>query len=678
MPSKINKNIRTTSKDIKYLNKDFDTFKQNLIEFAKTYYPTTYTDFNESSPGSMFIEMASYVGDVLSYYVDDTLRESLLPYAQDVRNIFALSKFLGYKPRVSAPAVVTLSVYQLIPSIGFGSNNIPDPRYFLRIRQGMQVESTKNPSVRFVTTDILDFADQFEREITVYQINPDTNEPDLYLVKKKAQAISAIENKITVSFGDYRSFATIDIPETNVISVYDVRDSNNNKYYEVPYLAQEMVYIDYPNTELNDPEFAIFRDTVPYILKMLKTPRRFTVSVNDDYTTTLNFGVGNPESADEILVPTFKNVGLGLNSSIDQMGASYDPTSFLKTKSYGQSPSNTDITVKYYVGGGIESNVSSGDLVRIVGIEFENDFSLLDPQSAQLVSSIESSVAVENETPARGGDGLESIEEIRQNALANFSSQNRSVTRNDYIVRTLSMPTNYGSVAKATVYSDGRLDNNSPSSILSSTDYLREFTNLVYNFVNVPDSEELSKSEIEFELKKFLQDKETKLSELNNPFAVNLYTLGFDDEKKLAKLNRAVKENVKTYLAEHKILTDGINILDGFIVNIGIDFTVSAYQNYNKREVLANCVNELREYFDIEYWTFDMTINKSEIELLLANIEGVSTVQEVKIRNLCNGRYSPNKYNIDEATRNKIVYPSLDPCVFEVKFPETDIKGRII
>jgi hypothetical protein len=678
MPSKINKNIRTTSKDIKYLNKDFDAFKQNLIEFAKTYYPTTYTDFNESSPGSMFIEMASYVGDVLSYYVDDTLRESLLPYAQDRRNIFALSKFLGYKPRVSAPAVVTLSVYQLIPSIGFGANNVPDVRYYLRIKQGMQVESTKNPAVRFVTTDLVDFADPFERETTVYQINPDTNEPDLYLVKKKVQAISAVEKEKTVSFGNYRSFATIDISDTNVISVYDVRDSNNNKYYEVPYLAQEMVYIDYPNSELNDPEFAKYRDTVPYILKMLKTPRRFTVSINEDYTTTLNFGVGNPESDDEILVPTFKNVGLGLNSSIDQMGASYDPTAFLKTKSYGQSPSNTEITVKYYVGGGVESNVPSGDLVRIVGIEFENDFSLLDEPTSQLVSSIESSVAIENETPARGGDGLEAVEEIRQNALANFSSQNRSVTRNDYIVRTLSMPTKYGSVAKATVYSDGRLDNNSPSSVLASSDYLKEFTNLVYNFVNLPDSEELSRNDIEVELKTFLQDKETKLSELNNPFAVNLYVLGYDDEKKLAKLNRAIKENVKTYLAEHKILTDGINILDGFIINIGVDFTISSYQNYNKREVLANCLNELREYFNIDYWTFDMTINISEIELLLATVEGVATVQDVAIRNLCNGRYSPNKYNIADATRKKIVYPSLDPCVFEVKFPETDIKGRII
>jgi len=678
MPSKINKNIRTTSKDIKYLNKDFDAFKQNLIEFAKTYYPTTYTDFNEASPGMMFIEMASYVGDVLSYYVDDTLRESLLPYAQDRRNIFALAKFLGYKPRVSAPAVVTLSVYQLIPSIGFGENNIPDANYFLRIKQGMEIESTKNTNIRFVTTDVLDFADPFEREITVYQIDPQTNEPDLYLVKKKVQAISATEKEITVSFSDVTPFSTINIPETNVISVYDVRDSNNNKYYEVPYLAQEMVYIDYPNTELNDPEFSQYRNTVPYILKMLKTPRRFTVSINDDYTTTLNFGVGDPESADEILIPTFKNVGLGLNSSIDQMGASYDPTAFLKTKSYGQSPSNTDITVKYYVGGGVESNVPTGDLVRITGIEFENDFSSFDAQVAQLVSSIESSVAVENETPARGGGGNEAIEEIRQNTLANFSSQNRSVTRNDYIVRTLSMPTKYGSVAKATVYSDGRLDNNSPSSILSSTDYLKEFTNLVYNFVNLPDSEELSKNDIEVELKTFLQDKETKLSELNNPFAVNLYVLGYDDEKKLAKLNRAVKENVKTYLAEHKILTDGINILDGFIVNIGVDFTISAYQNYNKREVLSNCINELREYFNIDYWTFDMTINISEIELLLATVEGVSTVQDVTIRNLCNGRYSPNKYNIADATRKKIVYPSLDPCVFEVKFPETDIKGRVI
>lgn len=675
---KTTRNIRTTSKDIKYLNKDFDQFKQNLIEFAKIYFPNTYTDFNEASPGMMFLEMAAYVGDVMSYYTDDTLRESLLPYAQDRRNLFALSRFLGYKPRVASPAVTNISVYQLVPSIGIGVNNQPDPNYYLRIKQGMTVESTSNPNVRFVTTDMLDFADPFDREISVYRIDPNIDEPDLYLVKKKIQVISALERQKTVTFGSAQSFSNILLEDTNVISIYDVRDSNNNKYYEVPYLAQDTVYLDYPNTFINDPELAKYRDIVPYILKTLKTPRRFTVSVNDDYTTTINFGVGDPTANDELLVPNFKNVGLGLNSSIDQMGASYDPTAFLKLKSYGQSPSNTDITVKYYVGGGVESNVGVGDLVRIVGIEFENNFNITTDAQARLASSIESSVAVENEEPARGGAGFETLEEIRQNALANFATQNRAVTKQDYVVRTLSMPTKYGSVAKATVMSDGTIDSYSPASILSTTQVLNDLSNFVYDFISKPDNQEFNRQQVEIEIEQYLRNKQFEITERNNPFAVNLYVLGYNNQKQLALLNPAIKENVKTYLSEHRMLTDGINILDGFIVNIGIDFKISVLQNYNKREVLTNCLNEMREYFNIDYWTFDMPINISEIELLLANVEGVSTAQDIKIYNLCNGLYSPYKYPIHLATHGKIVYPSLDPCVFEVKFPQTDIKGTAI
>jgi hypothetical protein len=672
------RNIRTTSKDIKYLNKDFDQFKRNLIEFAKTYFPNTYTDFNEASPGMMFLEMAAYVGDVMSYYTDDTLRESLLPYAQDRSNIFALSRFLGYKPRVAAPAVTMLSVYQLVPAIGTGANNIPDPNYYLKIKQGMTVESTSNPNVRFVTTDMLDFADPFDREISIYRIDPNIDEPDLYLVKKKIQVISALEKQKVVTFNDTQAFSNILLEDTNVISIYDVRDTNNNKYYEVPYLAQDTVYLDYPNTFINDPDLSKYRNTVPYILKTLKTPRRFTVTVNDDYTTSINFGVGDPAANDELLVPNFKNVGLGLNSSIDQMGASYDPTAFLKLKSYGQSPSNTDITVKYYVGGGVESNVGVGDLVRITGIEFDNNFNLTTDAQARLASSIESSVAVENEEPARGGAGFETLEEIKQNALANFGTQNRVVTKQDYVVRTLSMPTKYGSVAKATVMGDGTIDSYSPSSILSTTQVLNDLSNFVYQFISAPDNQEFSRQQVELEIEEFLRNKQFEISERNNPFAVNLYVIGYNDNKQLAVLNPAIKENIKTYLSEHRMLTDGINILDGFIVNIGVDFTISVLQNYNKREVLTNCLNELREYFNIDYWTFDMPINISEIELLLANVEGVSTAQDIKIYNLCNGLYSPYKYPIDLATSGKIVYPSLDPCVFEVKFPQTDIRGRAI
>jgi hypothetical protein len=671
----INKTFKNKGKDIKYINKDFMSFKDNLVEFSKTYFPKTNTDFTEASPGMMFIEMASYVGDVLSYYIDDTFKESLITTAEDQENVIALAQFLGYKPKVTSPATTTLSVYQLAPAIGTGPSNTMDTKYLLRIRQGMEIESN-NDSVKFITTDIIDFGDTSDREISVYQRDANTGDPTLYLVKKYVQAISATIKEVSFNFGSYESFRTIQLEDTNVISIYDVRDSNGNKYYEVPYLAQEMVFLDYPNTELNDQDLVQFKDSVPYILKTLKTPRRFVSKVNPDLTTTIQFGAGDPTASDEQLIPNLKNVGLGLPNSISRLEESFDPTNFLKTKTYGTSPSNTTITVKYYVGGGIESNVETGQLTRITSIIYDDDYGDLNVSQIGTYNSLKNSVAVSNDIAASGGRGAETLEEVRQNALGNFGAQNRAVTSKDYQIRALSMPTKYGAVAKAYATADGKLDNNSPSSILASPNALQEFTDLVMSFVNKPDNEEPTATTVSGEIRDFLIGKTSNDNEKNNPFAINLYMLGLDNAGRLTTVNRAVKENLKTYLNEYKILTDGVNFSDGFIINIGVNFEIVCYENYNKSEVVTNCILDLKDYFNNDNWSFNQTINLSEIELLLANVEGVSSVPNLTIVNKCGGQYSPNSYNIEAATKNKVVYPSLDPSVFEVKFPDSDIKGR--
>jgi hypothetical protein len=670
-----NKNFKNKGKDIKYLNKDFNAYRRNLIEFTKTYFPKTYSDFNETSPGMMFIELASYVGDSLSYYIDDTLKESLMPYAQDIQSVIALAQFLGYKPKVTSPAITTISVYQLVPSIGTGTNTRPDSTYYLRIKDGMVVTDSKS-LIQFRTTDVVDFNDETDRELTVYERDINTGEPIFYLAKKYVQAISAEQREKVVNFGSYKAFQTIDLEDTNIIQIYDVRDSNGNKYYEVPYLGQEMVFIDQPNTESNDQELYQFKSTVPYILKTLKTPKRFITKVNQNSTTTIQFGAGDPSASDEQLIPNLKNVGLGLPNSISRLEESFDPTNFLKTKTYGTSPSNTTITVKYFVGGGVESNVAKGQLTKINGVSYEEDVTIFSNAQLALYSIVKNSIAVDNEIPATGGRSGESIEEIRQNALANFGSQNRAVTSKDYQIRALSMPAKYGGIAKAYATADGTLDNNSPASILASPNHLQEFTDLVLNFVNKPDSEEPTQESIKSDITNFLIGKTSNSNEKNNPFAINLYLLGYDLNKNLTNLNRALKENLKTYLNEYKILTDGVNINDGFIINIGIDFDIVVYPSYNKSEILTKCISELKDYFSIDNWTFNQTINLSEVELLLINVEGVSSVPMFKITNKCGGRYSPNSYNIDSATKDKIVYPSLDPSVFEVKYPDTDIKGR--
>ena len=137
-------------------------------------------------------------------------------------------------------------------------------------------------------------------------------------------------------------------------------------------------------------------------------------------------------------------------------------------------------------------------------------------------------------------------------------------------------------------------------------------------------------------------------------------------------------ENLKTYLNEFRMLTDGVNIIDGFIINIGVNFDITVYKNFNNREVVLKCIEELKSFFAIENWQFNQTINISDIELTLAMVEGVASVQNLEIVNKCGGSYARNSYDIKGATKNKIIYPSLDPSIFEVKFPDKDIKGRAI
>jgi len=674
----LNKNWGSDNKEITYVGKDFASFKQNLVEFTKTYFPNTYSDFNEASPGMVFVEMAAAIGDVLSFYQDTQLKESMLSHATERKNVVAIAQSMGYKPKVTSPAVTTLTVYQLVPAISDPQNRYsPNPIYYLRIKSGMEVVSTTNSNIVFRTTDTIDFANETDREIDIYERNTTTGEPTFYLVSKKVKVISAKEKETIITFNpDDTDYPSITINEEKIIGITSVVDADNNKYYEVPYLAQESVFVEQPNLEKNsNSELTSEVSSVPYILEVQKVPRRFSIKVNSNNTMDLQFGSGDTNMDDSQILPNPKNVGLGLANSIERLNQGIDPSNFLKTNTFGIAPAGQTLTVKYLIGGGVESNINSGDLTTISKIQFEEDLlSFSNDSERDTYSTIKQSIAVENLEPAIGGRGAESIEEIRQNALATFGSQNRAVTRQDYIVRALSMPERYGSVTKVYVSPDGEVDNNSPASILANPKNIAEFVGIVEGL------KDKNRTDIQSELIKYLTQKKTAISETNNPFAINMYMLGYDGDKKLTIINKAVKQNLKTYLSEYRMLTDAVNMIDGFIINIGVDFEIICYQNYNKREVLAACLAELQTYFNIDNWTFNKPINISEIELMLANVEGVMSVPSVKINNLCagDGNYSPNKYNIDDATKGKIIYPSLDPSIFEIKYPNKDIKGRAL
>lgn len=620
--------LNNSTKEVNLLGRDFGGLRLNLIDFAKQYYPNTYNDFNESSPGMMFMEMASYVGDVLSYYTDTQLRESILEQAKERKNVISLAQSFGYTPKLYSPSTTTLSVYQLVPAT---ADYKPDLSYALVVKEGMQVTSTSNPNVVFSTKQKVDFSYSSSffdpLEVSVYEIGV-SNNPTRFLLKKKVEAISGELVTRTFTFGTPRPYDKINISEEGLIDVVSITDSNGDLWTKVDFLGQQTIFEQVRNISANNTGLENYSQETPYVLKLKKIPKRYITRIEDDGSLSIQFGSGLSTNMED-LVPDPK-----LNLKLDNIVNSIDPSNFLYTAEYGLAPANTTLTVVYRVGTGIGDNVPARDLSNISSVIFDNTL----PTSAPSVSNeVVASLAAVNEEPTSGGKFSDTVEEIRQQAISFFPTQNRAVTLNDYTVRAYSLPPQFGSISKVYV---------------------------------IPDYKDRSTS---------------KIATLNG-LGLNLFALGKNNVGALANLNQATKQNLKNYMSFYRILTDAINILDGNIINIGIEFEVVVLPNYNANEVLLRCVSELKNYFNIDKWQINQPILLSDIYVLLDKVDGVQTVVRpstggdggLQIVNKYGGVYSEKRYNIKNATRNGIIYPAKDPAIFEVKFPDVDIKGRVV
>ncbi len=622
----------TNTKDIKYLNKDFADFKSALIEYAKAYFPTTYNDFSKASPGSMFIEMAAYVGDVLSFYLDNQLQETYLQYAKQTGNLYTLAYMLGYRPKITSAATVDLEVYQTVPAKGTPGNYTPDLDYTLIINEGMRLASTIG-GVEFYVPEKVNFSvssSMDDLEISVYEVDG-SGDPTRYLLKKEAKALSGAVKTATFEFGLAERFSTITIQDTNIIEILSVVDSDGNKWYEVPYLAQDVVMIPQQNTAGANPLYSEYAGIVPYILNLQKVPRRFTTRFRTNETLEIEFGSGINVNADEPIIPNPNMVGFGTLDSLSKITTAYDPANFTTTETYGLAPANTTLTVQYLVGGGALANVSTNQLTKILGFSSAFAGGTVDTvKGTQTVNS----VAVNNPSPAVGGGDGDTVEQLRLNTLSQFPSQMRAVTLEDYIGATYSMPSKFGQVAKAFITKDDIM---------------------------------------------FKQDIGTE-STLQDPLAASIYVLGFDTSGHLAQPPTPLKQNLKAYLSQYRMLTDSINVKSAYIINIGVSFEIVLRPNYNNRDVLADCIIALKDYFEISKWQINQPIILSEVYNTIAQVVGVQSVQTVQIANKTgeNLGYSKYSYDISAGTLKGVIYPSLDPSIFEIKYPDIDIQGKVV
>ena len=594
-------------REIKYVNKDFTDFRNQLVEYTKNYFPNTYNDFSPASPGMMFMEMAAYVGDVLSFYQDMQLQETYLQYAKNPANLYTLAYMMGYRPKVTTVAEVDLEVSHLVNAL---PNGQPDWSQALQVSSGTQLQANTTGQPRFYIDRPIDFTFSSSYNPTTVVVETlDTNgEPDQYRLIKTVKAVSGEVRSYTETITSIEKYKTITLTDSQIVSILGITDNTGNTWYEVPFLGQDTVFADGTNLDPTD------NGLVPYNLSLQKVPRRFTTRFNSTGQLILQFGAGITGQSDGIITPDPTNVGFGSNQGISRIDYAYDPSNFLYTQTYGQAPLGT-LDIKYLVGGGISANVPANTITNLLT-------PITDPTN---------SITFTNPAPATGGKDGDTVEEIRQNSLRSFNEQGRAVTLQDYTVRALSLPAKYGSVGKVYITQDQLTNPN------SATD-------------SIIDS---------------------------NPLSLSLYTLAYDNNRNLQLATVNLKNNLKTYLSQYMLLTDAINIKDAFVVNIGVNFDIILRPNYLGRDVLLACNNLLIDYFDIRKWSINQPINISSIYTLLDQVKGVQTVQKVEIFNNAGEPYSEYAYDIKGATRNNTVYPSYDPMIFEIKYPDIDIKGRI-
>ena len=618
-------------RDIRYTDRDFNTIRNQLIQYSKTYFPNTYNDFTETSTGMLFIEMAAYVGDVMSFYLDNQIQETFIQKARQNENLYALAYSLGYVPKVTTVASVPLDYYQQVPAILSASVYIPDYNYALLVPENTQITSVNDNTIKFLTKDAVDFSASSSLDpttVSVYQIV--NNNPTYYLLKKTRKATSAKIITKSFTFTNAKKFDSVNINAPNIIGILDAFDSDGNQWYEVPNLAQENVFNSIRNTNTNDPNF-VLDEEVPYLLELKTVQRRFATRFIDSGSLQLQFGAGSTRSTTEEIIPNPDNVGLGLPFEQNKLTTAFSPTNFVFTNTYGIAPYNTTLTVRYLTGGGISANVEAGALTGVddTNVSFINQPIVTTPAvTTVLANQIFASLATNNAVAADGGQDGDSIEELRQNALGNFQNQLRTVTAQDYLVRALSMPSNLGVIAKAHVQ---------PQKI---GDY---------------QSGEL-------------------------PSVLDLYVLSYDINKNLRNASNTLKRNLQTYLSEYRMINDSINIKDAYIINIQVNFEIVVNPNFNNNEVLTACIDSLIEYFNIDNWQVNEPLIIKNILVLLSTVSGVQIVKNIVIKNLTGVSlgYSNFSYDLTSINSDEVIYPSIDPMIFEVKYPRQDIIGRVV
>lgn len=593
---------------IKYTSRDFDSIKRDLVEHAKRYYPNSYKDFNEGSFGSLMLDTVSYVGDILSFYLDYQANESFLETASEFNNVLKIAKQVGFKYTNGSTSTGIATFYISVPSNASGL--APNLEYAPILKRGSTF-STKN-GVKFILNEDVRF-DNTSNEIRPLTIGGD-GKPLTYGIKAYGTVISGIIRSERVTVGDYKKFLKIKLQEANVTEIISVFDEEGNQYYEVDFLSQNIIYKSVTN---KDPTTATLAKE---ILKPFIVPRRFTFE-SEIGASYLQFGASSDVVLDDSLsmITDPAAAVLQLHGKQYISSDSFDPTRLTNSDKLGISPSNTVLTVTYrYAQPNAGVNFPIDALNEVINPEFafNDEQNLLNSTKASVISSLE----VTNETTIIGEANTFDSKELKVRIQNAFSAQSRAVTVSDYKSLCYTMPKKLGSIKRI-------------------------------NCIRDDDS-----------LKRNL----------------NIYVLCEDSNGYLTEANQIVKSNLKTWLSRNKMLNDSIDILDGKVVNYGIEFVAVGSNNRPKYDILTDAVGQLKKDFSA-LPDFGETFFMTNVLSSLKKVDGLLDVVSVKIVPKNGGVYSDSIFSIDDNTSADKRYINIPlNVVMELKYPNSDIKGTII
>ena len=593
---------------IDYTSRDFESIKADLVAYAKRYYSNTFQDFNQASFGSLMLDTVAYVGDILSFYVDYQANESLLETANQYNSILRIGRQLGYKFNSSATAYGTVALYVTVPALSSGGG--PDPQYIPIVEKGTVFSSVNNQS--FALNENVDFSNP-ENEVVCSDCSTTTGIPTFYAIRAFGQVLSGELRFDSVEVGSYRRFQQVALNDPNISEVLSVIDSEGNQYYEVDHLSQNVIFAEVDNTGL-------YTDTVPSLLKPILVPRRF-VRERKLNRTVLQFGYGSEENLNTVTIPDPSDLTLDIHGRNYTSQASFDPSKMTKTDALGVAPANTILTVMYRSTPLGSVNASVGTVSMVVkrtmrypkmgtGIVFDTT----------KITNVNKSLEVSNLEPIVGEVSFPSTIELKTRILGHFATQNRAVTKQDYLSLIYSMPAQFGSVRRAQIVQD-------------------------------PDS--------------FKRN-------------INVYVISEDSSGKLAATNSVIKTNLKSWIQKHKMINDTVDILNAYVLNLEVDFTAVATRGSNRYEVHQAAIEFLSSYFSIKKFDIGENFYISDIFSVLRGVPGILDVVEVSISAKNQVGYSAPPINIDNRRDPDGRYINIPKNVIvEVKWPNQDIVGTI-